>query len=87
MKVKIHKYIILSVVLYGCETWSLILREEHIKAIKVVRGMWQALERRTFTGFWWERQKERDYLKDQIVGGRMGLEDWLEYRVDTAGSG
>jgi hypothetical protein len=27
--VKIQKIIILSVVLYGCETWSLTLREEH----------------------------------------------------------
>jgi hypothetical protein len=29
IKVKIHKAIILPVVLYGCETWSLTLREEH----------------------------------------------------------
>jgi hypothetical protein len=29
VKVKIHKTIILPVVLYGCETWSLTLREEH----------------------------------------------------------
>jgi hypothetical protein len=29
LKVKIHKTIILPVVLYGCETWSLTLREEH----------------------------------------------------------
>jgi hypothetical protein len=29
IKVKIYKTIILSVVLYGCETWSLALREEH----------------------------------------------------------
>jgi hypothetical protein len=29
VKVKIHKTIILPVVLYGCETWSLMLREEH----------------------------------------------------------
>jgi hypothetical protein len=29
MKVKIYKTIILPVVLYGCETWSLTLREEH----------------------------------------------------------
>jgi hypothetical protein len=29
VKVKIHKTIILLVVLYGCETWSLKLREEH----------------------------------------------------------
>jgi hypothetical protein len=29
VKVKIYKTIILPVVFYGCETWSLTLREEH----------------------------------------------------------
>jgi hypothetical protein len=29
LKVKICKMIVLPVVLYGCETWSLTLREEH----------------------------------------------------------
>jgi hypothetical protein len=29
VKIKIYKTIILPVVLYGCETWSLTLREEH----------------------------------------------------------
>jgi hypothetical protein len=29
VKVRIYKTIILPVVLYGCETWSLALREEH----------------------------------------------------------
>ena len=29
LKVKAYKTIILPVVLYGCETWSLTLREEH----------------------------------------------------------
>jgi hypothetical protein len=29
LKIKIFKTIILQVVLYGCETWSLTLREEH----------------------------------------------------------
>jgi hypothetical protein len=29
LKVKIHKTIILPVVLYGCETWSLTSRKEH----------------------------------------------------------
>ena len=29
LKIKIHRFIILPVVLYGCETWSLTLREEH----------------------------------------------------------
>jgi hypothetical protein len=29
VKIRIYKTIILPVVLYGCETWSLTLREEH----------------------------------------------------------
>jgi hypothetical protein len=29
LKIVIHKTLILPVVLYGCETWSLTLREEH----------------------------------------------------------
>jgi hypothetical protein len=29
VKIRIYKTIILSVVLYGCQTWSLTLREEH----------------------------------------------------------
>jgi hypothetical protein len=29
VKIRIHKTIILSVVLYGCETWSPTLREKH----------------------------------------------------------
>jgi hypothetical protein len=29
VKIKIHKTIILPLVLHGCETWSLTLREEH----------------------------------------------------------
>jgi hypothetical protein len=29
VKIKIYKTIILTAVLYGCETWYLILRKEH----------------------------------------------------------
>jgi hypothetical protein len=29
LKIRIYKTIVLSAVLYGCETWSLTLREEH----------------------------------------------------------
>jgi hypothetical protein len=29
IKIRLHKTIILPVVLYGCEAWSLALREEH----------------------------------------------------------
>ena len=36
-KVKIHRTIILPVVLYGCETWSLIFREE--RRLRVFENM------------------------------------------------
>jgi hypothetical protein len=42
LKVKCKKTIILSVVLYGCETWSLTLREEHRLRVfenRVLRGI------------------------------------------------
>jgi hypothetical protein len=41
------------------------------------QGMWHAWERREkCTRFWWERQKERDHLKDQGMDERMGSE-WI----------
>jgi hypothetical protein len=33
LKIRICKTIILPVVLYGCETWSLTLREEQIEVV------------------------------------------------------
>jgi hypothetical protein len=38
VKAKIYKTIILPVVLYGCETWSLTLREEH--RLRVFENIW-----------------------------------------------
>jgi hypothetical protein len=52
VKIKIYKIIILPVVLYGCETWSLTLREEHrLKTFKnrVLRGIF-GLRRDEVTG-------------------------------------
>jgi hypothetical protein len=43
VKVKIYKTIFLPVVLYGCETWSLTLREEH-----GLRVFWNRVLRRIF---------------------------------------
>jgi hypothetical protein len=37
--------------------------------------MWHAWER-----FWWESQKERDHLEDQVVDGSMGSE-WILERL------
>jgi hypothetical protein len=54
VKVKIYKSIILTVVLYGCETWSLTLREEHrmrvfeIRFIRIIFGS----KRDELTGEW-----------------------------------
>ena len=45
LKVETYKTIILPVILYGCETWSLILREEHILRVfenKVLRKIFGA---------------------------------------------
>jgi hypothetical protein len=41
VKIKIHKTIILSVVLYGCETWSLILREKRRPRVIENRVLWR----------------------------------------------
>jgi hypothetical protein len=43
-KIKIYSTIILPVVLYGCETWSLTLREEHRLRVfenRVLRGIFE----------------------------------------------
>jgi hypothetical protein len=53
-KVKIYKTIILPVVLYGCETWSRTLREEHGVRVfenRVLRGIFGP-KRDEVTGEW-----------------------------------
>jgi hypothetical protein len=54
VKIKIYKTIILPVVLYGCETWSLMLREEHRLKVfenRVLRRIF-GLKRDEVTGGW-----------------------------------
>jgi hypothetical protein len=54
VKVKIYKTIILPVVLYGCETWSVTLREEHRLRVfenRVLRGIFGP-KRDEVTGEW-----------------------------------
>jgi hypothetical protein len=63
VKVKIYKTIILPVVLYGCETWSLILREEsrlRVYENRVLRGI---LGTKTVevTGEWRKLHSEKLY--------------------------
>ena len=54
LKVNIYKTIILPVVLYGCETWSLTLREEHRLRVFVNKVLWKIFEAKKdeITGEW-----------------------------------
>ena len=60
LKIKIHRTIILPVVLYGCETWSLTLREEHrlrVSENRVLRKIF-GLKRDGVTGEWTKLHNE-----------------------------
>jgi hypothetical protein len=54
IKIRIYKTIILSVVMYGCETWPLTLREEHRRRVfenRVLRRIFEP-RRNQVTGEW-----------------------------------
>jgi len=59
LKIKVYRTIILPVVLYGCETWLLTLREEH------------RLRGEGCTGFWEGNLRERDHWEDPDIDGRI----------------
>jgi hypothetical protein len=63
-KIKIYRIIILIVVLYGCETWSLTLREEHRMRVfenRVLRRIF-GTKRDGVTGEW--RRLHNEELND-----------------------
>ena len=64
LKIKIYRTIILPAVLYGCETWSLTLREEHRLRVfenRVFRRIF-GLKRDRVTGEW--RKLHNEELSD-----------------------
>jgi hypothetical protein len=64
VKVKIYKTIILPVVLYGCETWFLALREEHRLRVfenRVLRRIFGP-KRDEVTGEWRELHNEELHI-------------------------
>ena len=64
LKIKIYRTIILPVVLYGCETWSLTLREERklrVSENKVLRRVFGP-KRNEVTGEW--RKLHNEELND-----------------------
>jgi hypothetical protein len=79
LKIKIYRTIILPVVLYGCETWSLTLREERSLRVfenRVLRRVFGP-KRNEVTGEW--RKLHNEELRDlyslpnnvQVVKSRM----------------
>jgi hypothetical protein len=64
LKIRIYKTIILPLVLYGCETWSLTLREEHRLRVfknRVLRRIFGS-KRDEVTGEW--RKLHNEELRD-----------------------
>jgi hypothetical protein len=64
LKIRIYKTIILPVVLYGCETWSLTLRKEHRLRVfenRVLRRIFEQ-KRDEVTGEW--RKLHNEELRD-----------------------
>jgi hypothetical protein len=69
LKIKIHRTIILPVVLYGCETWSLTLREERRLRLfenRVLRRLFGP-KRDEVTGEW--RKLHNEVLLTQYCAG------------------
>jgi hypothetical protein len=71
LQVRINKTIILPVVLYGCETWSLTLREEHRLRVFENRVLRKIFGQKTdeMTGEWRKMHNEelRDMHSSQII--------------------
>jgi hypothetical protein len=63
INIKIHITITLPVVLYGCEAWSLTLREEHRLRVFENRVLWRIFgsERDEVTGEWRRLHNEELY--------------------------
>jgi hypothetical protein len=90
LKVKIYKTIILPVVFYGSETWSLTLREEHrlrVSENRVLRGIFGPT-RDEVTGEWRKLHNgelQADKIKENEVGRTCGTHWRGEKRVQGFG--
>jgi hypothetical protein len=90
VKIRIYKTLTLSVVLYGFETWSLTLREEHILRVfenRVLRRIFGP-KRDEVTGEWRKLHKEelRDlYTSPSIVRMAKSREDEMGRACSTNG--
>jgi hypothetical protein len=87
LKIKIYKTIILPAVLYGCETWSLTLREEcrlKVSENKVLRIL--GPKRDEVTGEWRKLHNEEVnvlYSSPNTVGVIKSRMRWVEHVACT----
>jgi hypothetical protein len=80
IKIKIQRTVILYIVLYGYENWSLTLKEEHLLRVfqnKVLRRIFGP-ERGDVTGEWRELYNEEQndlysHSRDKILKNKMGV--------------
>jgi hypothetical protein len=82
-KIKTNKIIILPLVLYGCETWSLTLKEEH--RLRVLRRIFRP-ERDEVTGGWRKLHNEELhnlYSSPSII--IMIKPRWMRWACSTNG--
>jgi hypothetical protein len=96
VKVKIYKTIILPVVLYGCKTLSVTLREGHRLRVfenRVLRrlfrptrdeatGEWRKLHTGELHNFYTPKYHEADKIKENEVGGTCGTHGRGEKNVE-----
>ena len=82
LKIKIYRTIVLSVVLYGCETWLLTLREEHRLRVfenRVLRRVFGP-KRDEVTGEW--RKLHNEELSDLYsLPNIVRVVKWEEFLV------
>jgi hypothetical protein len=88
VKIKVYRTIILPVVLYGCESWSLTLREEcrlRVFENRVLRRIFE-LERYKVVGEWIKlRYKQLYALYSSPDNIRMSEEDYMGRKCSTYG--
>jgi hypothetical protein len=63
IKIKIYRTVVLRVVLYGCETWSFILTEEHRLRVFENRVLRRMQERRAVEDHVWRGAVLRNFDK------------------------
>ena len=74
--IKIYKTIILPVVVYGCKTWSLTLREESRLRVFKNRILRRIFEPKRDENGEWRRLHNEERLRVGIIGETLWMQHW-----------